>query len=99
MQLPEPWSQQPVAQFDGLHPLMPPTHTWFMQVPFDTPQFEQKSPMRPHLSFAIPVSHRPVARSTQPLHGWQAPETQEFLLGHAMHAAPPMPQRAVVGGF
>jgi hypothetical protein len=99
MQLPEPWSQQPVAQFCGLQPDIEPVHTWFVQVPFETPQFEQKSPILPHLSVWSPISHRPVARSTQPMHGWQAPATQVCLLGHAMQAAPPRPQRAVVGGF
>ena len=75
MQLPEPWSQQPVAQFVGLQPDMLPVQIWFVQVPFDTPQFAQKSPLLPHSMSAVPASQRPVARSTQPAHAAHAPIT------------------------
>ncbi|MCA3012260.1 MAG: hypothetical protein INH41_07655 [Myxococcaceae bacterium] len=78
---------------------MLPVHTWFVQVPLDTAQFEQNSPVLPHLSVVVPVSQRPVARSTQPLHCWQAPDTHVCRLGQATQAAPPVPHRAVVAGF
>lgn len=100
MQVFEPKSQQPVGQFVALHAVEVLTHTLLaLHMPFETWQFEQNSPDLPHLSFAEPVSQRPVARSMQPLQGSHAPLTQVRPLGHAMHAAPPFPQRAVVAGF
>jgi hypothetical protein len=95
-QAPEPWSQQPLVQVDGLQlPLDP--QAWFThEVPL-TEQSEQKSPVRPQSAVCVPDSQRPVARSMQPLHGWQVPDTQDCRCGHAMHTFPPKPHRAVVG--
>ncbi len=73
--IPEPRSQQPFAQFVALQPDMLPTQIWFVQVPFDTEQFAQKSPLFPQRLAVVPISQRPVARSTQPGHAVQAPAT------------------------
>jgi hypothetical protein len=92
-------SQHPDGHVDGVQLGGVLEHCWFEQKVPLTPQLAQKSPERPHSAVCVPGSHRPVAMSMQPLHGWQVPETHDCRLGHATHAAPPLPQRAVVGGF
>jgi hypothetical protein len=74
--MPVPWSQQPFAQFVALQPDMLPTQIWLVQVPFETEQFAQKSPLLPQRLEVVPISQRPVARSTQPAHAVQEPLTQ-----------------------
>lgn len=100
MQVFEPRSQHPVAQFCALQPAELPTHTWVaLQVPEPASQLVQNSPALPHLLFAVPVSHRPVLTSMQPVQGVHAPLTQLLPAVQAMQAAPPVPQRLVVPGF
>jgi hypothetical protein len=78
---------------------MLPTHAWPVHTALPTVQFEQNSPFFPQAAFIMPSSQRPVCRSMHPLQGSQMPATQDFPGMQPAQAAPPMPQRAVLGGF
>ncbi len=86
-------SQQPVGHEVPLH-VLPPLQTPDWQLwPAPVSQALQKPPLRPHALVVVPLSHRPVAKLTQPVHGVQLPPTQVLPVVQATQALPLLPQR------